>query len=564
MVKETLRALDGDVQRLLLSGGALARNDEGLRTHHQTLTPYTSKVPALAKIAEQLTRVIDQGTISDLLDFGIMTTQVQHAQAQPGCIEGDLSEMPTVPPLDTPLPHYEVELLHRVLIEQDKNMSQIINDAIDRQRVCDLRLWQPFLDALSNVHYTLADTIAAKAIPLFGDKVVPLLIDSFNIKGSTGDGRRLTAIVKLRGIEAKELLLKAIKKGSAKVSEIALEALAEIDWVTAEPIAQDLLRNSKNVQTRNAAAKVLRKNVSDETLDLLLDTIVNIRDNYELRQVCETVLYCSHPEATKRLLDRFPAEVVEKLFADNKAFMVGWVFIILKGHFKEAQTDERTIPFLVRLWQHTKFPDYSRMEAGDLLLQTGNRASIETVAAAIDWPDRSYYLNQAAVRGVFLLGQAYAYEKLAPKYQLAELQQAKSRAAAEQILYAIVNTLTYWRQSGVEQSLKISDLDPRWFNVWLTLLESDQFWQLGNTIVYGVLNLLGMMLNERKDPRALPALINALEQADYRYVLPTLRSLDDRSAAPQIRAWASKANVQLDQEPIKGTLEHLERDRSGN
>ena len=86
MPKETLKALDRDVERLLFAGAQVARTDGDLDARKTRLAPLGAKAPAIAKVTEQIEKVqkaSGKTAASELLSLAALMAQVRGAQAAP-------------------------------------------------------------------------------------------------------------------------------------------------------------------------------------------------------------------------------------------------------------------------------------------------------------------------------------------------------------------------------------------------------------------------------------------------------------------------------------------------
>src|SRR5689334_15985262 len=111
MPKETLKALDRDVERLLFAGAQVARGDTDMEARRAKLAPLGEKAPAIAKVTEQVSKVqksSGKAASSELLNLGALMAQVRGAQAAPAAAPGDLTPLPATEPVESPLTSVEL------------------------------------------------------------------------------------------------------------------------------------------------------------------------------------------------------------------------------------------------------------------------------------------------------------------------------------------------------------------------------------------------------------------------------------------------------------------------
>src|SRR5690242_10346479 len=119
MSKEIFQNLAADIERLLFAGGAIVGDDANLRARNNELKVLATKIPALAKVTEQIDKTInaknDQRAM-ELLNLAVMNGQLLGAQAQAGHCQGKIKTMPVFPAIDTPLTYNEIEPIYAEII----------------------------------------------------------------------------------------------------------------------------------------------------------------------------------------------------------------------------------------------------------------------------------------------------------------------------------------------------------------------------------------------------------------------------------------------------------------
>lgn len=317
MSKELFRALDGDVERLLVAGGGAAGADDGLMARREALAKLGEKVPFLAKMAEQAGKVAGakaRGAATELLNLSAMSMQLRGAQAGPRPVEGALGALAETAKLETPLPPFELEPLFYALTNSQPpgrdrggiKRNKVIASAVERGAVHDLRLIELWIAALRD--NGIGDTIVEDVIPKLGEASVPYVLAAYDPKGNAPDARRLRAVVTVRGAAARELVDRAFDEGSLAVKASALELLGRLDPPAAEAKALALIED-KNQVIRKACVRGLAKSKSDPALEALLKAL---DDTDEVREAAVKILGAfEHPKTTERLLGLLTPEALD-------------------------------------------------------------------------------------------------------------------------------------------------------------------------------------------------------------------------------------------------------------
>ncbi|MCU0681068.1 MAG: HEAT repeat domain-containing protein [Polyangiaceae bacterium] len=317
MSKELFRALDADVERLLVAGGGAAGADDGLRARREGLAKLGEKVPFLAKMAEQAGKVSGakaRAAATELLNLSAMSAQLRGAQATPRPAEGEAGALAKTAQLETPLPPFELEPLFYALTNSQPpgrdrgsvKRNKVIASAVERGAVHDLRLMELWVAALRD--NGIGDTIVEEVIPKLGEASVPYVLAAYDPKGAAPDARRLRAVTTVRGPGARELVDQGLENGSLAVKSAALELLGRLDPPAAEAKALALL-SDKNQVVRKACVRGLAKATSDAALDALLGAL---NDTDEVREAAIKVLgKLEHPKTTERLLALLTPEALD-------------------------------------------------------------------------------------------------------------------------------------------------------------------------------------------------------------------------------------------------------------
>lgn len=476
MPRETLRALDADVGRIMLSGGASAPSDEALHARRAALAKFSAKVPALAKVTEQIDKVLaspPRAAVGELMNLAVMSGQLRGAQAAPGRIAGDLAPLESIAPIETPLAPTDIEALLRALTWGGPGRAETIRDAVARGAVRDLRLLKAWVDALDDAR--VGDIVARDAIPMLGEAAVGLLFEALRLDGDASDGRRLECIAAIRGTGARSLIDEAITKGSAPLRAAGIRALARIDREATEPLAIDMLANDKNRGVRAAAAEALSKSASLASLEVLLGAL---KDAQEVRVAAANALGThEHPEAGARLLSLLTPESLgikpykdsssKHASAQSKAQQkaqeaavretdeqVEYVTLIMTalGPHDNDEIKKR----LLEVWKNHEMLSV-RLAAGRALLASPDPKVLETLAESLD--DTSDWSVQRIAIEAFFKDSATLYERALPWFEPERIAKAGGVKAARVILWNVTN-------------LGHAARDARWVDLFAKLLEN--------------------------------------------------------------------------------------------
>ena len=160
----------------------------------------------------------------------------------------------------------------------------------------------------------IGDAVSEKAIPKLGRALIAPIRARLDLKGKAVDGRRLKALVAVEKAEARDLLGKALREGSADVREAALDAIADhVQGIEEfEPLVLELIEKEKSGDVRRAAVRALAGYGSEGSLAAL---VAAIEADSTRRAAGEALGQSKHPEAVRRML----ALLAEALAAKPKA-----------------------------------------------------------------------------------------------------------------------------------------------------------------------------------------------------------------------------------------------------
>jgi hypothetical protein len=224
MPREQLQALTADVERLLVAGGALAAGDEGLRRRAGTLRELGQKLPVLTQIADAVQKVTDTSTsraTPALLDLLLVVRQVRAGLASVG-LEGPLEDLPPSGPWTSGTAAHDLYPLVEACRGSGGQRVNVLEDALKREVVADIRLLSPFLDALKDSSHEFADLVAEEALPAFVKSVLAELPGDIQMDGNAPDARKLMALCRIDPKMGDALCLKALESTTPAMWKAAI------------------------------------------------------------------------------------------------------------------------------------------------------------------------------------------------------------------------------------------------------------------------------------------------------------------------------------------------------
>jgi hypothetical protein len=310
MPKETIRNLAVDVERVLVAGAHLAGGDAGLLRDKAALDKLITQLgakapPVLSRLSEQADKALTAGPKDQadaLVSFAMSLAQVRAAQASLATV-GEDAPLAAVPAVSTPCNAKDLYALHDALVHTQPGRMAVINDALERDDVADLRLVHAAIQAMGDAYGELAETVSSKVVPRFGRAIVEPVRSRLRFPGKAIDGRRLKALVAVEKEAARPLIEQALKEGSAEMREAALEAMADsLPGVPdLEPLVLGLIEKERAGDVRRAAIRALKGYASDASLETLIAATFEPRT---LREASWALSVSRHPKVIARLLER--------------------------------------------------------------------------------------------------------------------------------------------------------------------------------------------------------------------------------------------------------------------
>ncbi len=620
MPKETLPALDRDVERLLFAGAQVARADGDLEARKQRLAPLAAKAPAIAKIVEQLEKVQKAGSkavAAELLNFSALMAQVRGAQASPPAATGELAPLPPGPSIESPLTPTELSSLVGALTNSPptKNRPSIVRDAVERDTIRDLRVLPFCVAALSDP--SVGHVVEHELLPKLGQLVVPELRATLRIaKGRELDAKKLRVLAEIEKDAAKPLLIQAIEEGSPELRKAGINALSELAPKETEPLALKLVAGDRSVDVRRAAVIALGDGTSDETLEALFKAFTS---SDELRRNAGySLARLVHPRTTERALALLTPELLalpnlklpkadtpakkkanEKVEKEHQAkvdFLCA-VLDLLASRKDKLETAE----VVLAVFHDHKIKEVKNA-AARALLKSGYDKAFDELAPSVydaDWETRDEF-----VEGILEHDPAHAFERLGRFLDASSFKGKNHVSFAEHILgtlegkgddddeqddEAAAEAAAEGEDKPEARPPSFLKTDPRWTEAAIKLLDhkeltssaldvlakvkSDRVREIAIGLAAGkprqeLVWRLIQVLKVYKDPRVPPILLRFLDLLGgywgRRTVFQVLREYDDPTVAPALEAWgkSKKRLEKRDKDAVEETVTFLQRDRA--
>ncbi|MEZ6135926.1 MAG: HEAT repeat domain-containing protein [Pirellulaceae bacterium] len=307
-----------EVRRLAIAGSVVAPGDFRLKKLVAPLEQAGQKAPVFVKVAEAVTKLVESSekTSSEaLLDLSTLVGAILYTQGETG-VDGKLHPVKTTN-LGMQKTQASARLLKpllEALTTTGSGRLEIIRDAYERGSFRDLRLISPALAALDDSYSEISELVAKKILPLYGQAIVPELIDKFQVKGRGGHVRRLQLLHRLDPNAARPLVKLALEEGSKEVRVAAIECLGQ----QAEDLPF-LLEQAKS-RTKDVRAAALRGLTASSAKDAV-EVLCKAIEGSDLSIAAEPLRTCENPTVRQLLCAATTAKIDELLsgsLKDNK------------------------------------------------------------------------------------------------------------------------------------------------------------------------------------------------------------------------------------------------------
>lgn len=256
-----------ETRRLAIAGSNLASGDFRLKKLVQPLEKSAEKTPIFGQVAKSIETLIDapqKESAQALLDLGSLVSAILYTQGQT-TLEGTLKQIESseLGNQTTQVPARLMKPLIEALTTTGSGRLEIVSESFERGAFNDLRIINFAVRALDDVYSELADFMADKVIPQYGNAVVPLIEDQINIKGRGGDVRRLRILHQQDPELARSIVLEAFENGSKEMKIAALGCLGGSKEDL--PLLHEQA-NARSIHVRRIAYEQLSNFIDDETI----------------------------------------------------------------------------------------------------------------------------------------------------------------------------------------------------------------------------------------------------------------------------------------------------------
>lgn len=220
-----------ETRRLAIAGSNLASGDFRLTKLIEPLNKSATKAPVFGQVATSIQRLVDapsDGSAQALLDLSSLVSAILYTQGQT-TLDGDLQPIATssIGTQTTQVSAKLMKPLVEALTSTGSGRMETIREGFEQGAFADLRIINLAVAALDDTYPELADFVADRILPEYGQAIVPLIADQIDIKGRSGNVRRLRTLYRLDPQAARPLVLEAFENGSKEMKIAALGCLGD-------------------------------------------------------------------------------------------------------------------------------------------------------------------------------------------------------------------------------------------------------------------------------------------------------------------------------------------------
>ncbi len=480
MPKETIRKLADDIGRVLAAGAHLAAADPELAADRAKLESLArqlgDKAPVLGQLAQLTAKALGAPGPDAARELVSLATSVAQVRAAQAGLAASASTEPLVPvpEIATPCNARDLYDLRDALIQSGSGRAEVVNGAIERRDIADLRLVDAVVQAMGDSY--LGEKVTTDAVPLLGRAVVAPIRAKLRINGGAVDGRRLRALVAIEKEGARELLMSAVKEGSPAMREAALDAICDYarGMSEFEPVVLDLFARERAGGVKKAAVRALAGYSSDAALDALIGALAMESTR---GAAAEALGASKHPKAVDRLLAALDQALAgpkgkKKDDKEARAKSVGSVLAALSPH-PDARIPSRALELV----------DEFGAPAANAVVTSGDAKQLSRVADLLAGDNSQVF--PIAVSAAVKLGADEAFKRMSPAFK------AKDRNGQVGKL-----RLTYVTAAIAE------DADKRWVDFLIKIVADEP-----GVISQSAIDALGRI----RDRRAVKPLVKLLE-----------------------------------------------------
>lgn len=424
-----------EMRRLAIAGSDLAGGDFRLKKLLPPLEASAAKAPVFGKVAEAIQKLVGSDSDSTgnssrnsaqaLLELSTLVSAILYTQGETGA-DGELQPIETVD-FGLPASNTSARLLKpliEALTTTGSGREELIRDAYDRGAFKDLRLVRVAVGAIDDPYPAIADFIADRVLPMYGNAIYDDLRSAFDPKAKGGQVRRLRLMHRLDPARTHELVEQALESGSPDMKVAAIQCLEGREEAISYLLEQS---KSKSSDVRRAALRAMSGFTSDEVVGALIKSL----SGADLELGAESASRNRSPQVLKYLLKE-GEQRLDELFSIKDVATAGTAikrFYHLCGCFA-SRDDKQTIAFLTRCFERRD--DIAQLKGADgrhinhrvasLLVRSNDKSSLKKLieAHATLLPEVLEWAFFAAVRSrkpkeVYDLFSPYYLVKVAPK-----------------------------------------------------------------------------------------------------------------------------------------------------
>lgn len=224
-----LLELKQETDRLYIAGSDLAAGDLRLKRLLPKFEALGGQAPVFGKLGGLIRQLIGEepednaGAAWKLQELGLLLGSILSTQSSAKPQEAAVALTQSGLKLSTSLTCRQLAPVEKALTESGGGRYEIITEAFRQGYFADLRLFPLALQALGDPYPELADYVQKHIIPLYGEAVIPYLVNNFDPQGGKREGRKLQM---LAGLQAQpDLILAAAESGSDEVRATAVQCL---------------------------------------------------------------------------------------------------------------------------------------------------------------------------------------------------------------------------------------------------------------------------------------------------------------------------------------------------
>lgn len=289
-----------EVRRLAIAGSSLAVGDFRLKKLIPPLEQAGAKVPVFGQVAKAISDVVNGNeaeSAARLLNLSTLLNAILYTQGQ-SSVDGEIRdlEMFATECSTAKTSARILKPLVEALTLPGGGRFEVIKSACERGVFKDLRLIGPAIQALGDNYPEIADLVAETILPGYGPGIMPLLKDSFDLKGKKHDARKLTVMHRIDPAGTLPLCKTALEDGSLDVKLAAVACLGKHEDCLPLVLEQT---KAKNKQIRAAALEALAQHdrpeitnlftelLQEKTLDVLIGPFKYLRNTIVLKSLLE-------------------------------------------------------------------------------------------------------------------------------------------------------------------------------------------------------------------------------------------------------------------------------------